>query len=410
MSLPFLPTWGVGNYPAGANPWNTTPYSVQPGYSAFTPGVPVAAQEMNYIVGAQNAYAAAAQVSSLSFGGQVAPSTFTTDRSAVYDNFRNLWLLGGTAGGGSSLIANYGNDSASWYFGAITNPGGAGDATVGIGVSPAGSNWIVSMRQAGQMKDWFSANSGLTWTGITTHLATTTTVEWLNFNGVMMAAYGDSGTGAFITSMLTPDATPSFSGSPISGVTAPDWLFRASTAVAVAVPRVTTPSNYWTSANGTSWTTRSFAAGIVNAGDKPVGMAWNATLGLFFLAVSTVAATTRICSSPDGITWTVVKTFTNTGFGFSASYVMTDLNSINGLIVALTDDGLSLPTQSGTGVSRLVFSPDAGVNWYFAPMSMTGGASGTQRPRIHSNGEQLVAFNSVGVRVSDPMGFSIALT
>ncbi len=407
MTLPVFPPWAVGNYSSG--PDTGTPCQVRPGFNAFVPGTSLPAQALNYVIAANQAFASAAQVASLEFSLQVAPTTFTAVRSAVYDNFRNLWLLGGNDSG-AKIAANYGNDSLSWYTGSIANPGGAGDAIVGIGISPAGSNWIVSLRQSGIMHDFFSSNSGTSWTSITTHSATTVTVEWIVFNGVMLGAYGDSGAGAFISILSTPDATPVFGGSPIVGVTAPEWLVRASPTIAVFVPRTTAPPTYFTTVDGSTFLAHAFNSSIVTTGDKPVGLAYSTTLGLFFLAVTTVGGLTRICSSADGLTWIVVKTFTNSGFGFSASYVMTDLTAINGLLVALTDDGLSLPTQSGTGVSRTVFSPDGGANWYFGPMMLTGGNSGTQRPRIHGNGEQLLAFNLTGVRMGGPLGLNIALT
>src|SRR5260370_5233890 len=55
-----IPVWAnATSYPAGGNPWSGLGTNVAPAYAFFTPGVPIAAQEENYLANARTSATAA---------------------------------------------------------------------------------------------------------------------------------------------------------------------------------------------------------------------------------------------------------------------------------------------------------------------------------------------------------------
>lgn len=407
----MLSIWANGNYPVSANPWSGTPYQVDPNYTAFTPGQAPSAQEMNFIVAGLLAGCQAAQTDAVNFSANTLPSGFAHPRSAVFDPTRGLWLLGGISPptAGPAIQYNYGGDHALWSAGAMTIPGSAGQSIVGLGVSPLGKNYFAACTDgAGTFVDFYSGDVGATWHNITSFLGTTTHAEYLTFNGNLVGAFGASGANAFIDVITNPDAaTPGgWTSTTVTGVTAAEWLLKASPTVAVAIPRNSGATTYYTSANGTTWTTRTFDSSIVAGPDTPMTLTYNAALALFVLAVfvGTGGNPTRIATSQDGVTWTAIHTI-GTSFTGPGLY-LADLTSVNAILVGVTNDNATVAPQAAAGVSRVVYSPDGGNSWYFSPAVLGAGDSSVQRPRVHSSGASVLAFNAANTRLGNALGLN----
>lgn len=396
-------------YPAGGNPWNTQVTKVAPNYTYFTPGQVPAAEELNYILNARDVVVNAAVASSINFGAQVDPSGFTTVRSATYDPFKGLWLLGG--GTNPALAFNYGGDSTLWATGALGTPGSGGYSVVSLDVSPAGANYLATVYNGSTIKDYYSTDHGATWTNITTFSGTTSSIEYLNFAGVTVVAGGGSGANSFLNYYATPDGTPS-NTSALSSITCTEWLLKAAPALAMAIPRAASATTYYTSTSGATWTSRTFPTSVVNTGDTPYALTYDDVLGQFVLVVLVNGGpptVQRVAVSSDGVAWSVVKTFAGTGTSLTASYVISDISSIQGILVGVTTDNVTVAPASASGITRVVYSADGGVTWGYGPTSLTGGTTATQRPRIRRGNGGLLIHNSVNVRLGNAVGFTGAL-
>jgi hypothetical protein len=154
---------------------------------------------------------------------------------------------------------------------------------------------------------------------------------------------------------------------------------------------------YYTTADGHTWTNRTFAAGIVDSGDTPSALTYDEASGLFVLSVAiNGGVSVRFCTSTDALTWTVASTLT-TGPFFLSDYV-SDLACVNGVIVGVTS-GSSTVAPNNAAASRVIYSIDSATTWHWGPSALTGGTLATQRPRIHSGGAGLLIHNSAGVRL-----------
>ncbi len=403
MTIQNFPWASTTNFPAGSSAWSGQPLKVNPNYNYFTPGQVPTAEELNYLLNQRDSILGGFAAAASNLQPQQAPSGFTTVRSAAYDKFRGLWLLGG--GTNPALAFNTGGDT--WISGALSGPGGAGASIVALGVSPAGSRWYAYTYDGTNFKDWFSADQGATWTNITTYLSTSRHVEHATLGSVPIIAVGGTGSTGFLDYYATPEATPSVVAGGVSGVTAPEWLLKASSTIAVAIPMtigVGANPTYYTSTNGTTWTSQTFTSGIVNFTNKtPVGLTYNSALGLFVVAFSYTAGLS-FYTSPDGITWSATATLTGAAFGAlgTSGLAPTDLASVNGLIVGIANDATVAPASANN--ARLIYSPDGSVTWYWGSGSLTGGTTATQRPRLHTSQSQLLALNSVGVRLGQLVG------
>lgn len=188
------------------------------------------------------------------------------------------------------------------------------------------------------------------------------------------------------------------------GVTVPEWCLAASDSAAIAVPRVVQASpQYVTSANGSSWTTRSFPSAVVNSTDRVAGVVYGVDpidgLSYVYLMVNKGYSGAGpypavLYRSRDGVTWGQLGSIPQAG---NATYIVGSLAFANGMLMAQNT------TDSQTTSSRPAFSYDGGSTWYQVPADLSSnvspGASYT-RATITASPYRFSMFNSFFFRAS----------
>src|ERR1700687_4787987 len=108
------------NYPISGNPWSNTATKVQPGYDFFTPGVPVSAQELNWVFNGFSQTVATAVSSAPANWGDVTSSAIAIGTAgynvigcAAWDEFNELWLIA-SSNGTSTRVAYTVDGGDNW--------------------------------------------------------------------------------------------------------------------------------------------------------------------------------------------------------------------------------------------------------------------------------------------------------
>jgi hypothetical protein len=170
----------------------------------------------------------------------------------------------------------------------------------------------------------------------------------------------------------------------------------------------------YTSANGTTWTSRTSGFGT----DPILGVAWSEALGLFVI----VGFTGQLSTSPDGITWTArtsgFGTDTITCVGWNAGMALFVAAGAAGKVSTSTDGVTWTARTSGFGSSdidavasgiglfvivgqagKIASSPD-GITWTLRTSGV--GVSATFTAAIYGNGVFFVG----GQQAAEPLGAS----
>jgi len=365
----------TANYPVSGNPWSATPTKVSPGYAFFTPGVPIAAQEMNWLLN-QKDLASVAGVSvpgvSWAAAGPLMPNTlggtaYVAYTGGGYDPWIRKWLVCAvnnvsasdvlsTSGFGESDFASVstGNtagvqfvsatDDASHYFGASIR---FSDGALLIQRCTAGGAWSAVVTDAGS--GTYKDAQIFTYQG--TYIVCTAVT-----NSTMIGFYAPFGGGAGGT-------WTSFLGPAIAGTA----LMTANNgSVIVCIPRASLPASYATSATGTSFTTRSATPFTGHTTETPSGLCYSPADGLFVLMTISGGSNAFIYTSPDGINWQQVTSFSATNvYGLAATAA--------GCICALNVE------QGGpfAGQYQAIFSVDAGATWHTSQNTLPTGLANT---------------------------------
>lgn len=183
------------------------------------------------------------------------------------------------------------------------------------------------------------------------------------------------------------------------------WIVRSGGGMVLFVPAQAMASPIVYKATGTV-TYSSAAIGLATT-DIPLDLTWSAAWGLWFLVAKTVGGASTIWTSPDGVTWTLAKTFT---------HLPKPLVAIASIGIHILG-ALDAPTFGNLG--RVVSSSDAGLTWYAAPTGVLTNSASSPVTRVFAGPAQmfygqLVAPGSSGassMRFSYPMGRGdVALT
>jgi hypothetical protein len=372
------PVWASGgvSYPAGASPWSATPVRLLPLVSYFTPNAPAPAEEMNYILGVgydqQNALATSflgafdfvSPIQAINWPTTVARTGGAgTERiqSAFWDTFNSRWImLSGLTGGTTPKYINASIDGGLSYTVLSTqSPTGAGHLLAGC--ADPGSNKSVICPSA-QTFLYVSTN-GTSWATATTSSASVTCSAPVFFNGLFVVPGCESGTTTahLTTSPDTATWTDRTAAIPASlaalQLAGTLWLTATNGTILVAVPQqqtlVSGTSATMTSTNGTTWTLGAVANANVSSGDGASGLSWNSSDNVFMLTFNG-GVTTKIYTSPDGLTWTYVRTITG--------HAIISLASIGSVWVGYS--------STGGPATEVLYSLDKGVTWAKAPLTL----------------------------------------
>lgn len=323
--FPFAPAGA--NYPAGANPWSATATNDAPGYGYFTPGVPPAAQEMNYLMGGNKSDAQNLQnvIGHMLANAWTPPFTVAAGTHAAASNSNPIspfWSVAVIAVGGGSVQAYTSriNDSAGWLaFGSAITLSSVSVASV-LQLQ-TGTMWLSIFDSSNNMKLYSGsggayslirtdANSyensplGVTDPTIGTPLfvyanAKTTGASLLQVsadNGATWSVIED--TDAAPTGWFMADNAGN------SGVSVGAYAF-------IVMPQAESDTYYVYGGGGvTDWHPLNMVAGGINGGSIPSAMCFGYGLNgpCWYLACQLPATGGLIYQSYDSVNWTLLAT------------------------------------------------------------------------------------------------------
>jgi hypothetical protein len=167
-------------------------------------------------------------------------------------------------------------------------------------------------------------------------------------------------------------------------LTVPSWIVRSSPTMVLFIPTAPGGGNgvVYKATGTATYTSAALGIGVL---DVPQDLTWSAAWGLWFLIVKTNTGGTTIWSSPDGATWTLLRT-------------LTFLPRTPGGIAAIGPHLIATVAAPTFGqFSRVITSSDAGVTWYACPTGVpTNSATGPIVDRPVAGVNQMFLGQTVG--------------
>jgi hypothetical protein len=400
------------NYATGTGfAWAGTPTQVTPAYVEFQPSPAFApsAQEFNEIIAqrdaAINALGAAQQAAEfvtwkpsyvMSMLGTIEPTC------AAWDPVTLKWLVGGTNATPNIVIGTGRGDPLNW-----SEVGGGPSTAVGEvlsvcrGIEPAVSNRYVYagiiVVSGGSIPAILRAdtvglafNTTLPEGGITD--ATGVSVGFLS--GVFFACVGASSAG-HSQIVYSTDHAVTWTVAVTASVAVSGWLL-AQTAPGggtfMAVPAAAGGSGptYWTSTNGSTWTSQAGLVGLLTSTEQPSGLAYgNDSAGTPCWILTTFDSSTtqaKTYRSYNGTSWA------NFATTIPAGVALVHLSASGQQLIATVFEG---------PVARIGCSLDGGATWATTDLSLlvtSGSAAAAAGPNA------FLALSNVMIAVSDSSG------
>lgn len=375
MTQQITPWAQTQNYSAGAFAWSGTPTKVAPAYSYFTPNVPPAAQELNFILNQRDAILSGVAMGTwatgvanwndptTNIGGAVVPNCPT---AACWDAFSGQWMVACEVPDVSVQPALMQSpDGKMWrnISGGVTGA----SARIPWAVVTNPSNGDIALLRSDGTTTSFTRWAGGTGAAVDTvqgFLAAVDQGVLSYFNGgfIFVGAtnlLGNNWTGASATSTngvgVWTNATASLPAGFASGVGNPilQWLTAQSpTTLVIAMCGKTVATSTsrlmsQTTSSPGAWT--DITPAVLGGTAKQIrGLTYSANDALWgLLAVD--ASNSYLYTSPDLVTWTLVHTFT----GFLAGGVSV-IGSVWGV--------LAYWSALGQGGNRILFSTNVATS------------------------------------------------
>ncbi len=387
MSRPTEPiVWddGTPDYPAGADPWAATRTANIPAYTYFTPGIPVPAQEVNYLlnsmsqslkdltdyigqVQAQNFY----HHSLLGSTDAITCPPQSVDISFNSESGPGGWIIptisNAKTGGGlwqNAKVFRCSDDGENWVSLAHPDAAAAGFFISAMACNPADGSVLTAMREVANTRSHYRFYSAGSWAAATANISKYFD-EGFFFNSLYVMIGAPSSTGQAGAIQTSPDGaaftTRTVTGTNTAWDSVTSWTSAANSSKIISLARVHnasglgyTVSPAQQSADGTTWTYM-VGPGTQNTGVQ--ALCWNASRSRF-LAASPDGTQTIFYDSPDGVTWTTL----NGGVGLPVAYgYVTGLVALGSMYVATTVQAGSSAGEGG--VKRLLCSVDGGITW-----------------------------------------------
>lgn len=377
MAIPPLPTFaeptdgdGAGNFPGGGHPWSGQPLRSAPAAPYFTPGTAIAAEEANSVLGTfadfmRTAFYLAAASPALNWGelqvGGVAFATYAAITGASWDDVRKRWLVfagdaAGTGAGNAMSTAGFG-DVTDWA--SLDNGGGLGGQPL-TDVTFDGTNYIgIAVQTSDQTIHCYTTAPGraVNWGApvFTSNAAAYVSGRLYQFGPNIYALFVSDDPRLEIRTSVTHGA--SWTSSLVSLTVGGDDVLVADNGTFMVVMPKNSLLGYYTGSDG-AWAMQANPfGGKVMQGLVFAGGVFVAVCSDSFINVSSGGdgGNTYVYQSPDGVTWTLVKTLGSLSLWSVAAA------SAAGVIAAITyDQGAG----DGTGAVFGAFSLDLGVTWY----------------------------------------------
>jgi hypothetical protein len=402
------------NYPAGADPWSSTPTKVNPGSAyiaaGFVPGQGLPAQVMNFVLNAQNpwlSYQDTLEVRSWSV--PIAPiyasghdlAGAVQDNVMAYDaDNRKFFAAGQDISNLHTPIVVSSSNGQNWANDSMPVPAGAVNHPNRIVYGPG--NGLFAFPNNGTGNFFYRRGKDGAWSTVTI----TTASLWLAarwfidrwiFAGVQSgphpgaaswkpsATTGNTGTGGDLT-------LPGSSGVTLSAIFAPLMATDGATVLVIAAPTpiVTAPAaqgNLWVTTDGATFThvSNPFQSEII-------ALVWNPGDSLFYAMCSESGPSTGVANvytSPDGLTWTLAATPAITFSRSQSSDTTLAVGcaaAIGGVVVAKAQ----FTTPDSTIIPGLAIGRNAGTEWDFIP----------DENQVSTGGPSLVAVQDLGGQIA----------
>ena len=413
-----VPTWATGgNYPAGANAWNGQPMRVLPGTLYFNPAAPVPAEYLNYQFGVLADTIGSLQTGInqyIDYDGQVPAFNYPYAglvSSTSTDQIFTVIPYSGGAGLAGTMLNSWACltlDSSSHAVKGYTSLDG-GVTWTSLGVPYTGSSTVVPLCMG-------SIGSGVNKGKIILASNVTSTVPAGGFfNTYTASGWGTSVTGlypcqasaqinsttVFVGGKTTNGIIPIYSttdgatftdhhdsAAPANILGVSSWIAASNGTVMVCLPTSfnASLSSYqaMVSTNGTTWTYPALPT-MPNPLIAFTGLTYSASDALWMATASIngSSVTDIVLTSPDGSTWTIVKTLNSFGGGIQG------LVCLGSLYVATVQPTATYGIFTRT---QIIYSLNAGTNWYYAPDSPLPTIYGNYPLSIANSGNQLMLW------------------
>lgn len=384
-----VPVWATtASYPAGADPWSSTPTKVDPGsvltLQGFAPNTRLPAQFMNWILnemGVWLEYHDTIEVRNwtdpiIPKAGSNDLANLLQDNCACYEtDNRKLFLAGQDQTDNTHPLVLRSSNGETWTDDGAPVDTGAGQ-TYQIAYGPGHGLFAWISKGSGQKYARRGLNGawGILFTLINGQK--TFAARWFPPLGgwvmagevsgphVGVATWVPAGTTGNAGTLATP-ALPGSSSVTLSGVVAPMIACSDSALVVAAPSPAAADGNVWYTANGVTFT----HVVLTGSGQPVSGLVWNPGDNLFYALTST-----KVYTSPTGATWTLRATVTAFAFSRSKAEHLIDTSravvpmaALGGVVVASAQ--ISTPDGGITGL--LAVGRNLGTEWDVIPQINT---------------------------------------
>jgi hypothetical protein len=406
MAITLSFTWtSTGNFPAGANPWNSQPLALSPVTFYYTPNQKPPAEEINYIYGqiAGDLANLAGGLNPLIFPARnwfqnetfplAGPYALTFNES-FYGASARSWIGASFAAGGTpywNIYYESGTDQGGWTAGTHQAYGFGPTSISGIGVIPStGQVWTCFgysdvlyhfHNDSGDLATW-AGPAYNTFTGIVPGTTTITVFNDLPLAGVYSTTPG----GSALCVLTTSGVGPVFQFTASGPILIRTQGVNGTLALAIVQGAAGSSPSVYTTSNGTSWSTTALnpALGLA-AGDYIYDVAWNASNNLWLMIINPAGGGFRCATSPDGVTWTAVGSTHTSGS-------LTCVGASGNAWVSWLDYGSTL--------FQMIYTYD-GITWQFSNYELNSDSDGVF-PFMGQSESQLAAYWFLGTTDANP--------
>lgn len=398
--------WSLsGNFPGGANPWNSQPLAVLPAGTWFTPNTKPPAEEFNWLFGTATAdlntvLNAGANNPGLNWKPAKIPTGNDSHsgnprelwQTVAWDQRQKQWLAGVRTFASFDCEVLYSPDGGyNWfalgtYIDMTATSGGQLSAVLAHPSTP--SLYVVNGWLVGNTAVIYKGN-GSTWTSVQTFGTTAKKSVLAYFAGVWVSIFANgSGAQAYSSTdatTWTPRTIPASGGLD----TLADLASAQSDATMVVIQRVANKPTYMYSTNGTSWTAASLGTFAATETAEDISWGVTSTGATFMVSVyDSATGTTRFLRSvDDGLTWTAVTIGTSST---ALNRKMTGLTAFGSMWIAISEET--------SHASFVMMSVDGCLNWSMVSVVLADGNAtsdaGYQRPRAWASPTGMVLANS----------------